>query len=76
MPRPRKFTIRQRIARFIRTKRKAIAAGVSQLVTTGISWLGLHVGLQVDPETAAWISGTVGAAVSAFVVHEFTNALD
>jgi hypothetical protein len=71
----RKKTLGQRLAAFVRTKRKAIAAGVSQLVTTGIAWVGLHTGLDIDAQTAAYLAGTVGALVSAFVVHEVTNEL-
>jgi len=70
-----KPTLGEQIASFVRTKKKAIAAGVSQLVTTGIAYAGGHYGLHIDSTLAASIAGTAGAAVSAFVVHQVTNEL-
>jgi hypothetical protein len=71
----KKRTLGQRIGDFVASKKKAIAAGVSQLVTTGLTWVGLHAGLHLDAETSKWISATVGALVSAAVVYLVRNEL-
>jgi hypothetical protein len=60
---------------FVENKQKAIAAGVSQLVTTAISWVGLHTVIDVPPADAALVAATIGAAVSSRVVYLIDNKL-
>lgn len=64
----KKKTLRERIVAFINARRKAVAVPV----TAGVTWLALHVGLDVDPSVAAGI----GVAISTAAVNYVANVVE